>query len=179
MRELAPQSAPCADPMKIKRRWSLRRRVTSCQLSSAGQAVLEFAIVLPILVMILTSTFELGRALRMYLSLSRLAYEGARYASAQPGLEKGCYGPFNATPEPPKQKWVREVIDTLITKHVAGKQAPYVLETALSCDENGNPVEDNKVRVVIRSQYEPMFVLFPVVPIRVVAIGAYLYPSTS
>jgi Flp pilus assembly protein TadG len=178
MQELAAQITLRTVSVQIAGDSLPRCRIAPRKSSSAGQAVLEFAIVLPILVMILTSTFELGRALRMYLSLSRLAYEGARYASAQPGLEKGCYGPFNTAPQPAKQKWVREVIDKLIVKHVAG-QAPYVLETALSCDENGDFVDDNKVRVVISSQYEPMFVLFPMVPIRVMAIGAYLYPSTS
>src|SRR5689334_4871566 len=56
-----------------------------------GATMLECAIVLPFLAFMIVATYDLGGALNQYLSLTRVVYEGARYAATLPGLEVGEY----------------------------------------------------------------------------------------
>ncbi len=46
-----------------------------------GAALVEFALVLPILLLVLISIFEIGAAFRNYLTVSYLAREGARMSA--------------------------------------------------------------------------------------------------
>jgi Flp pilus assembly protein TadG len=46
-----------------------------------GAALVEFALVLPILILVLISIFEIGAAFRSYLTVSYLAREGARMSA--------------------------------------------------------------------------------------------------
>jgi len=56
-------------------RTGLRRRFAS---DTRGQELMEFALVLPALMMLLTGIFYLGRAISVYEALGRAAREGAR-----------------------------------------------------------------------------------------------------
>ncbi|HLC33756.1 MAG TPA: TadE family protein, partial [Anaerolineales bacterium] len=47
-----------------------------------GQAAVEFALILPVLIMIVSSVFEFGRLFIVYSSLSNAAQEATRYALA-------------------------------------------------------------------------------------------------
>jgi Flp pilus assembly protein TadG len=47
-----------------------------------GQAIVEFAIVLPILIVVLVGIFEVGRMAYMYTAVTNASREAARYASA-------------------------------------------------------------------------------------------------
>jgi Flp pilus assembly protein TadG len=46
-----------------------------------GQATVEFALIIPILVLVIVGLIEFGRAFNYWISLSHLANEGARYAA--------------------------------------------------------------------------------------------------
>ena len=56
-----------------------------------GVAMIEFAIIAPILIAFCLSTYDLGRALTHHLTAVQIAREGVRKAIATPGLEKGRY----------------------------------------------------------------------------------------
>jgi Flp pilus assembly protein TadG len=46
-----------------------------------GQSLLEFALILPVLVLVLVGVFDLGRALFALITINNAAREGARYAT--------------------------------------------------------------------------------------------------
>jgi Flp pilus assembly protein TadG len=49
-----------------------------------GQALVELALILPVLVLLAMGTLDLGRAFGAYLSMANAAREGAMYASLHP-----------------------------------------------------------------------------------------------
>lgn len=63
---------------------TLRRRP-----SEAGQALVEFALIVTTLILIVVGIFEFGRAVEAYTEISNGAREGARYASVRPGWGLG------------------------------------------------------------------------------------------
>jgi hypothetical protein len=65
---------------------------------SRGQALVEFALVLPVLVLLLTGFFDLGRVVLAHDSLSNAAREAARYAVVHGGsIQNDCpVGPLSA-----------------------------------------------------------------------------------
>jgi len=60
---------------------------------SRGQALVEFALVLPIFLMLLMAVFDLGRAIYMYNGVAQAARELARVTSVYAGT------PLGSTPE--------------------------------------------------------------------------------
>ncbi len=46
-----------------------------------GQNLVELALILPVLVLIVTGTLDLGRGMQAYIGISQAAREGARYGS--------------------------------------------------------------------------------------------------
>lgn len=61
-------------PMRRRSPWTARRR------SQSGQSLVEFALVLPILLLLLVGILDLGRAVAAYNSVSNGARSGARVA---------------------------------------------------------------------------------------------------
>jgi Flp pilus assembly protein TadG len=59
-----------------------------------GQAVIEFALVLPILAALVVVLLQFGRVIYMWISLTHLANEGARYATVN-GFPGGATSPGN------------------------------------------------------------------------------------
>ncbi len=57
--------------------------------SSRGQSLVEFALTLPLLMLILIGTLDLGRITASYVILANAAREGARYGAAHPGDATG------------------------------------------------------------------------------------------
>ncbi len=55
--------------------------------AESGVALFEFSIVLPFLLLFIMAIWDLGRALNEYLTVSRIVYEGTRFAASVPGLE--------------------------------------------------------------------------------------------
>ena len=69
----------------------MRRRELSVQANidrpvpqQAGQALVEFGLILPVLVLILMGVFDFGRAFYAYNAISNGAREGARYGIIHP-----------------------------------------------------------------------------------------------
>jgi len=67
MRVRAPSSPSC----------TARRRLR-------GQSLVEFALALPLLVLLLAITADIGRAFTAYIELGNMAREGARYGAISP-----------------------------------------------------------------------------------------------
>lgn len=54
---------------------------TSASRSQDGQAIVEFALVLPVLLLLVVGMLEFGRAIHYWIDSTHLANEGARYAA--------------------------------------------------------------------------------------------------
>jgi len=50
-----------------------------------GAAIVEFAIVVPLLILVLVACFDFARAVNAYVTVANASREGARYATVHPG----------------------------------------------------------------------------------------------
>ena len=111
---------------------------------SRGQALVEFALVLPIFLMLLMAVFDLGRAIYMYNGVAEAARELARVTSVYPGT------PLGTTPE------TAAVLAT--QKHLV----PALGNPTFACvDIDGSSVTEtckagDQVKVVILAPYQPV-----------------------
>lgn len=71
---------------------------------SRGQSVAEFAVVLPIMLLILAGAVDLGRAFYAYVAVENAAKEGALYGARHPM----CGGPSSTCPDPRNVRWIVE-----------------------------------------------------------------------
>lgn len=60
-----------------------------CHTKLAGQGLVEFALTLPILILILVGVLDLGRLSFAAMTVTNAAREGARYGAANPGNDSG------------------------------------------------------------------------------------------
>ena len=143
--------------------------------SERGAAIVEGAAVLPFLVMMILATYDLGGALNQYLTLTRIVYEGARYAATLPGLETNhdngdepykIISGSQAGPIPMNQSLVRQRIVDLL-----GKSS--FQWTSFTLIQTGND-QNIWVSITLEKPYESFFGFFNNMPIRVSASGPYL-----
>lgn len=73
-----------------------RKGLRRTRVRQRGVAILEFVITLPLLMMLILATAEIGRALFQYNTLTKALRDSARYVS---GARPGSTGVFNLTPE--------------------------------------------------------------------------------
>lgn len=70
----------------------------SCRLATkvrwSGVALAEFALVIPLLALILAATFDTGRALATYLILNNIAREGVRFGAQLSTMKAGCFSAY-------------------------------------------------------------------------------------
>lgn len=110
--------------------------------------IIEFAIISPILFMLLFGTMEVAQILHTDLTLSRAVRDGARYATV-----RGAASEFPAT--------IQEIKDTV--KASAYLLDPNMITVAVSYDPNPNPGS----KVTVRGTYTfdfgiPMLGSFPI-----------------
>jgi Flp pilus assembly protein TadG len=71
-------------------------RNTSLYKIMKGQSMVEFALVLPVMVLIVAGIFDLGRAFFAYITITNAAREGARYGALNQDHADGiCQATFN------------------------------------------------------------------------------------
>ena len=80
-------------------------------LDSRGQALVETALVLPLLLLLIVGLFDVGRAVWLSNTLATAVREGSRYGVVHGALSGSPTGPGSATYTPPDT-------DTAITAHV-------------------------------------------------------------
>jgi hypothetical protein len=118
---------------------------------SRGQAIAEFALVLPLLVFFLMGTIDLGRAIYTYNGVSQAAREIAREASLHPGSPLGSSAEVQAVIA--QQKAL-----------VPGMDPPifhcYTLtNTPVPGDGSGGCAAPDVVKVEVHSKYRPVALL--------------------
>jgi len=120
-----------------------------------GQALVEFALVFPLLAIILFGIIDLGRGIYMYNGVSQAAREIARSASVHPG------SPLGSSPETTAVIDVqRKLVPGIragslgITFHCEGLDG-----TTVPGDGAGGCAAPDVVRVVVTAQYSPVALL--------------------
>jgi len=145
-----------------------------------GQAAVEFALILPVLIMIVSSVFEFGRLFIVYSSLSNAAQEATRYALASGTNGSGtlhfldCAG-IRAAAKRSASLHALEDSDIDIW-YDDGDSTAYDNSTYLAlCD--GHPAPSliqttDRIVVSVRSTYQPMVLFFDLPPLPVTFLSA-------
>lgn len=107
-----------------------------------GQALVELAIMLPILLIILLGVIDFGRVFYAYVTITNAAREGARYGSLHPG----------PVPDP-----VPAIIE-----HVVQEASPFLDEDdividVIPCWEYCDPSPDGTITVTVEYDFETLF----------------------
>src|SRR6266508_200986 len=136
-----------------------------------AQAIVEFAIVLPILMLLLVGIFEVGRMLYTYAAINNASREAARFASALGYYDEGgvfvhkykyCYGI--------REMAKRSAYFTPLTITIAYDRGPTYASTPFAwCDLFILATEDNdftlttndRVNVTVSGTYTPLVKLIP------------------
>lgn len=151
--------------------------------NEAGQAIFELSIILPLLTLMIISTVDVGRALTQYLTLTRITYEGARYAASLPGLEEndsnsgGFKAPSGFTE--PNQVNLHSRISKLLDDNEF-RQSGIIVSTEYSGKEaNEAPHEllTNSIRVSITVPFDAYFGAFKGLSLNATSSGPYLFPD--
>jgi Flp pilus assembly protein TadG len=135
-----------------------------------AQAIVEFAIVLPILMMLLVGILEVGRMIFIYSAVNNASREAARYASAVGLADDGMYNKFQYCSE------IREVakrsaflmtladadIDINYDKGPAFVGTPFDTCPIGPADPTISIVSGDRVTVTVRATYSPMVTLIPI-----------------
>ena len=106
---------------------------------SQGQSLVEFALLIPILALILVGVFDLGRAFHALITISNAAREGARYGTLHPDKPLGM-----------KLAAVSEAADSGVTITTA--------DVTVSCATNpdGSCVRGGVLRVTVTYTFESL-----------------------
>jgi Flp pilus assembly protein TadG len=127
-----------------------------------GQALVEFAIALPIFLVLLMGVFDLGRAIYQYNGVSEAAREIARVTSVHPGTTLGNSTETAAVVATQKGLIPNLASPTFTCIDIDGS----TLNTSTTC------VAGNQVKVVIVAPYRPVTPLLGL-------IGTWNMQSTS
>jgi hypothetical protein len=169
-----------------------------------GASMIEFALVIPILILLLMCTFEMGRLLYNYLIMSNIAAEGVRYGAQLSTLQAGCHADFKDLDDeavPPIDQslghWLTQGrIRSLITAYgsalsisredsgetpVAGSNistqfiGEFTLPAPSSIAACATSIQQvNTLAVQLRFKYQPLLFSFFALPVNVEVTGPYL-----
>lgn len=140
-----------------------------------GVAFIEFALVIPPLLLLCTFVFDFGMAIDRYLTLTRISYEAARYGSQLGGLESQTVSQATwdaSTDRPPIHTRLRERIIKLVDENDLALR-DIEIETSLKTTAASNSI----VEISITSRYQSFFTQVGTIPLSVEARAPYLYPG--
>jgi len=134
--------------------------------------MLEFAIIIPLFVLLMAGIVDLGRGLNQYFVLRRLAYEGGRMASNTERLETGKYSPdVTGGPAATIQSALHGKIRTMIDFHGSKRFPAYV-----SMITERYVSDPNIVTVTLSTTLKPLLInFFPAIPISASVDAPYLF----
>jgi Flp pilus assembly protein TadG len=125
---------------------ALRRRGDIADES--GAALVEFALVLPLLVILLFGMVDLGKAFNYWIDETQLAHQASRWAAVN----------RNPGPGGTLQETIREEADTTELRDGGTPSTPNALQVCISFPNGSSNVGD-PVRVTVSSTYKFMTVL--------------------
>jgi hypothetical protein len=119
---------------------------------STGQAIVEFAIVLPLLAMFILGIVDLGRGIYIYNGVSQAAREIARSASVHPG------SPLGTSAETLAVIATQRTLVPGITNPI-GFHCEFLDGGTVPGDGSGGCAAPNVVRVEVHVSYTPALIL--------------------
>lgn len=135
-----------------------------------AQAIVEFAIVLPILLMVLVGIFEAGRMLFFYAAVNNASREAVRYASAYglsdtPGVAKynDCAGIKDAARR--SAFFVNYSITLKYDRGLTNTVPPVPISETTYCSGSVDTITVNsgdRITVEVTTTYRPMMRLLPI-----------------
>ena len=129
--------------------------------SERGNALIEFLLCFPFVLTVFMFSIDLGRALNTYFTITRIVYEGTRYAGQVGTLEvQDCRTLTQATPFP-GHMLVRSRIDTLLIRYNInpGTLTPDYLRTRRIAKDITIINDRDRVFVSLSIPFEPIFPL--------------------
>jgi hypothetical protein len=131
-----------------------------------GQAMVEFALVLPILLLVIVGLLEVGRAIFLYTSLFSATREGVRYGSAAGDnlagnpLYQDCLGIRAAAQKAGVLLNLQNDDITIDYDHGPGTSIFASCADPDGLEEDVHVATGDRILVTIETQYDPMVPLF-------------------
>ncbi|MBI3522297.1 MAG: pilus assembly protein [Chloroflexi bacterium] len=119
-----------------------------------GQALIEFAMVLPVIVLLLVGIFDVGRAIQQESSLTAATREATRYATVHGAQSSSPTGPNSATYTAPSTD---TAVNAVVQRFVTG------INTALTISStwpDGNANRGSRVVVTATTPFQPLLSSF-------------------
>ena len=147
--------------------------------SPHAQAMVEFALVLPILMLVIVGLLEAGRAIFMYSSTITASREGVRYGSAAGNnlagdpLYQDCMGIRNAARKSGLLLDLQDDDITIEYDHGPGTSVFATCSDADGLDESVHVSTGDRILITVNAQYIPMIPLFvPLTPKTLTSFSA-------
>lgn len=161
----AGRKAPCFVSDSSMERSAIAEKIryheeqSSFLTNERGNAIIEFLLCFPFVLMVFMCSIDLGRALNSYFTITRIVYEGTRYAGQVAGLESGTYPDFNSTTGKPGHRLVRARVDQLLFRYSInpGTLDPTYLETKMTLRNTSIVNDRDRVYVSLTIPFEPLF----------------------
>jgi len=120
-------------------------------MNEKGQALVEFALVLPVFLVLAAGVIDFGRAITYWLDLNNSAQVAARYAVVN--RYPGCFsGPSQCSSPNTFKEWVLRDLNSGALKAGGGRPAT-VLVCYEDVDGSGAPNPGDGIRVTLTSPY--------------------------
>lgn len=160
-----------------------------------GVALVECAIILPLIVLLIIGVYDIGRVLVTYLSLTQIAYEGVRIGGALADLEPSGVSPGGPVDYPdltdinfslcaltPNQCFIQQRIKAMLSIYQIDVPAGGDLHDIHILSGFDPPVDpanvgpaESLVRVRISARFVSYFIPFFDLPLGIQITGPYLY----
>lgn len=114
-----------------------------------GQALIEFALVLPVLVLLLVGVFDLGRAVMLSETLNNAVREGTRHAIVRGTTSEAPLGPATLTTPPAADN----AATAIVRRHSIGIGSTV---TIVMSWPDGNANKGSEVQIVASAPYTPI-----------------------
>lgn len=114
-----------------------------------GQALIEFALILPILVVLLVGVFDLGRAVMLSETLNNAVREGTRYAIVHGSTSAAPLGPATLTTPPAADN----AATTIVRRHLIAINSTV---TIVMSWPDGNANKGNEVQIEASTPFTPI-----------------------
>jgi Flp pilus assembly protein TadG len=119
------------------------RRARAAAADDRGAAMVEFALVLPLLLALLIGTFDFGKAINYWVDETHLAAEGARFAVVNKNPGSGVS----------LQQYIKQQADTSELRNGGPGVDGTGAEVCISFPSGGTTVVGDPVQVRVRSTY--------------------------
>jgi hypothetical protein len=113
-----------------------------------GQALIEFALILPLFLMIVVGIIQFGVALNFWLDLQRVANQGARWAAVNCGQSASTPGSDPCLPDGSPATLVQRLREDIISR---GNEPQEVVVCYIA--EDGKASSGDSVRVFLTTEY--------------------------